>query len=136
MGTALRIVNNAKSFLNLRAWLESVSKSLFGLRTTATYKPTNSVIEARTIELSREDGERLKNILTGSHKNLAEAIGNFHPEQVSYGNFMAEVCASRDSAFVAVLLLQFLQLSYEAVTDVLYAPHRLRMAVQRSPMCA
>lgn len=97
----------------------SVSKSLFGLRTTATYKPTNSVIEARTIELSREDGERLKNILTGSHKNLAEAIDNFHPEQVSYGNFMAEVCASRDSAFVAVLLLQFLQLSYEAVTDVL-----------------
>ena len=97
----------------------SVSKSLFGLRTTATYKPTNSVIEARTIELSREDGERLKNILTGSHKNLAEAIGNFHPEQVSYGNFMAEVCASRDSAFVAVLLLQFLQLNYEAVTDVL-----------------
>ena len=97
----------------------SVSKSLFGLRTTATYKPTNSVIEARTIELSREDGERLKNILTGSHKNLAEAIGNFHPEQVSYGNFMAEVCASRDSAFVAVLLLQFPQLSYEAVTDVL-----------------
>ena len=97
----------------------SVSKSLFGLRTTATYKPTNSVIEARTIELSREDGERLKNILIGSHKNLAEAIGNFHPEQVSYGNFMAEVCASRDSAFVAVLLLQFLQLSYEAVTDVL-----------------
>ena len=97
----------------------SVSKSLFGLRTTATYKPTNSVIEARTIELSREDGERLKNILTGSHKNLAEAIGNFHPEQVSYGNFMAEVCASRDSAFVAVLLLQFQQLSYEAVTDVL-----------------
>lgn len=97
----------------------SVSKSLFGLRTTATYKPTNSVIEARTIELSREDGERLKNILTGSHKNLAEAIGNFHPEQVSYGNFMAEVCTSRDSAFVAVLLLQFQQLSYEAVTDVL-----------------
>jgi hypothetical protein len=32
---------------------------------------------------------------------------------------MAEVCASRDGAFVAVLLLQFLQLSYEAVTDVL-----------------
>lgn len=97
----------------------SVSKSLFGLRTTATYTPTNSVIEARTIELSREDGEHIKHILTGSHKNMAEAIGDFRPKAATYGNYMAEVCASRDGAFVAVLLLQFLQLSYEAVTDVL-----------------
>ena len=87
--------------------------------TTATYTPTNSVIEARTIELSREDGEHIKHILTGSHKNMAEAIGDFRPKTATYGNYMAEVCASRDGAFVAVLLLQFLQLSYEAVTDVL-----------------
>lgn len=97
----------------------TVSKSLFGLKTTATYKSTNSVIDAKTIELSREDGERMKRILTGNHKNLQEAIGSFRPKAANYGNYLAEVCASRDSAFVAVLLLQFQQSRYDAVTDVL-----------------
>lgn len=41
----------------------SVSKSLFGLRTTAVYNPTNSVLYARKIELSPADGEHLKRIL-------------------------------------------------------------------------
>jgi hypothetical protein len=37
----------------------SVSKSLFGLRTTAVYNPTNSVIDVQTIELSPSDGEHV-----------------------------------------------------------------------------
>ena len=32
---------------------------------------------------------------------------------------MAEVCSSRDGEFLAVLLSQFVQLSYAPVTDVL-----------------
>ena len=32
---------------------------------------------------------------------------------------MAEVCASRDGAFLAVQLHQFTRISYEPVTDVL-----------------
>jgi len=32
---------------------------------------------------------------------------------------MAEVCASRDGAFLAVQLHQFTRMSYEPVTDVL-----------------
>ena len=35
------------------------------------------------------------------------------------GNYMAEVCSSRDGEFLAVLLFQFVQLSYAPVTDVL-----------------
>jgi len=41
----------------------SICKTLFGLRTTATFSPTNSVIDANTFEYSPADGERLKRLL-------------------------------------------------------------------------
>ena len=96
-----------------------ISKSLFGLRSTAVYNPTNSVIDARTIELSPADGEQVRRILSSSRENLAQAIGNFRPKPVVNGNYMVEVCTSRDGAFLAILLQQFTRMSYEPVTDVL-----------------
>ena len=106
----------------------SVSKTLFGLRTTAVYTPTNSVIDARTIELSPADGEHVKRILNSipepdsecglSCDVIARAIGGFRPKPVANGNYMVELSVSRDGAFLAVQLLQFLHLSYEPVTGV------------------
>lgn len=95
-----------------------VSKSLLGLRTTAVYKPTNSVINVWTIELSPSDGEHVKRVLSTSRENLLKAIGEFRPKPVANGNYMAEVVSSRDGAFLAVMLLQFVRMSYEPVTDV------------------
>lgn len=97
----------------------SISKSLFGLRTTATFKPTNSVIDANTFEYSPEDGKRVKNILDMPKEKIVDAIGNFCPKTVDYGNYTAEICASRDGAFLAVQLFQFEKLNYEPVTGVL-----------------
>ena len=97
----------------------SVSKSLFGLRTTAVYNPTNSVIDAQTIEMSPADGEQLNRILSTNREKLVQAIGNFRPKPIVNGNYMAEVCTSRDKAFLAILLHQFTHMIYEPVTDVL-----------------
>ena len=97
----------------------SVSKSLFGLRTTATYTPTNSVIDAQILEYSPADGEHLKRLLETPRDKRSEAIGSFHPKATVNGNYMAEVCSSRDGEVLAVLLSQFVQLSYAPVTDVL-----------------
>ena len=97
----------------------SISKTLFGLRTTATFSPTNSVIDANTFEYSPADGERLKRLLDTPREKLAAAIGDFRPKATVNGNYMAEVCASRDGAFLAVQLHQFTRMSYEPVTDVL-----------------
>lgn len=111
---------------NLRMW-ESIcadgrialSKSLFGLRTTATYRPTGSVIDAHTMEYSPEDGKHLKHILDMPREKMADSIGDFRPRTTDYGNFLAEVAVSRDGAFLAVQLFQFVKLNYEPVTDVL-----------------
>lgn len=108
---------------NLQMWNDicadafiSVRKSLFGLKTTAVYSPTQSVIDARTIEYTPEDGDRLRRILTTPRENLAEAIDGFRPKEVPNGNYMLEVARSRDGQFVALLLQQFMQMSYEPVT--------------------
>ena len=97
----------------------SISKSLFGLRTTATYTPSNSVIDAESFEYTPADGERLKRLLDTPSEKLASAIGDYRPKAAVNGNYMDEVCVSRDGAFLAVQLLQFAHLSYEPVTDVL-----------------
>ena len=97
----------------------NISKSLFGLRTTATYTPTNSAIDANTFEYSPADGERLKRLLNMPAEKLPTSIGDFRPVPTVNGNYMAEVCTSRDGAFLAVQLLQFINLRYSPVTGVL-----------------
>ena len=96
----------------------SVSKSFFGLRATAVYNPTNSVLDASIIELSPADGGHVKTILDSPKEELTNAIGNFRPQPVVNGNYIVEVCKSRDEAFIAVLLKQFIHMNYEPVTDV------------------
>ena len=97
----------------------SVSKSFFGLRTTAVYHPTNSELEASIIELSPADGGHVKSILESPKEELSQAIGDFHPKRISNGNYIVEVCNSRDGAFLAIQLRQFIHMNYEPVTEVL-----------------
>ena len=97
----------------------SVSKSMLGLKTTAVYNPTQSVIDVRTYEYSPQDGDRLRSILSSHIKDAAEAIDGFHPKNVPNGNYMLEVAHSRDGHFVALLLNQFQKMSYEPVTSTL-----------------
>lgn len=111
---------------NLRIWetLRSdsritVSSSLFGLRTTVVYQPTGSVVDARLLEYTPADGERLKKIFEAPRESLISAIGEFHPTPTVNGNYIAEVCVSRDQSFVALQLSQFVRMSYEPVTEVL-----------------
>ena len=111
---------------NLQMWNDicadariSISKSMLGLKTTATYVPTQSVIDARTIEYTPQDGDRIRRILESPVNELAKAIGDFRPKEVPNGNYMLEVARSRDGQFVALLLQQFTRMSYEPVTKTL-----------------
>ena len=111
---------------NLQMWNDicadariSISKSMLGLKTTATYVPTQSVIDARTIEYTPQDGDQIRRILESPVNELAKAIGDFRPKEVPNGNYMLEVARSRDGQFVALLLQQFTRMSYEPVTKTL-----------------
>lgn len=111
---------------NLQMWNDicadnriSISKSLFGLKTIVTYNKTQSKVSARTIQLSPSDGEHLKRFLEKPKNDIESAIGNFHPKEVANGNYMLELAQSEDGNFLALLLHQFTQLSYEPVTQML-----------------
>ena len=97
----------------------SVKCSMFGLKTTAIYLPTQSTIKAETLEYSPETGDKLKRIIESPKDQLDKAIGLFRPQTTVNGNYMLEKLTSQDGQFVALQLLQFHQLSYEPVTEVL-----------------
>ena len=112
---------------NLQMWKDicadariRISKSLFGLKVTAVYEPTQSIIDVRTIEYTPQDGDSLRRILSAPREDLGKAIDGFRPKEVPNGNFMLEVACSRDGQFVALLLQQFTRMSYEPVTDTLF----------------
>lgn len=111
---------------NLQMWNDicadnriSISKSLFGLKTIVTYNKTQSKVSARTIQLSPSDGEHLKRFLERTKNDIENVIGNFHPKEVANGNYMLELALSEDGNYLALLLHQFTQLSYEPVTKML-----------------
>ena len=97
----------------------SVKSSMFGLKTTAIYLPTQSTIKAETLEYSPETGDKLKRIIESPKDQLDKAVGLFRPQTTVNGNYMLEKLTSQDGQFVALQLLQFHQLSYEPVTEVL-----------------
>ena len=98
----------------------SISKSCLGLKTTATYVPTQSIIDVKIVEYTQKDGERLQRMLQTQQDKLSEAISDFHPKEVYNGNYLLEVCKSRDGQFVGLLLKQFSQITYEPVTEALF----------------
>lgn len=109
---------------NLQMWSDicsdariSINKSFFGLRTIAVYNPTGSIIDARIFEFSPSDGNHLRLILNTSGIELDRIIGDFRPKPITNGNYMAEVCTSRDGIFLAVRLYQYSQLNYNPITD-------------------
>ena len=97
----------------------SVKSSMFGLKTTAIYLPTQSTIKAETLEYSPETGDKLKRIIESPKDQLDKAVGLFRPQTTVNGNYMLEKLTSQDGQFVALQLLQFHQLSYEPVTGEL-----------------
>lgn len=112
---------------NLQMWNDicadariSISKSMLGLKTTATYMPTQSVIDAHTVEYTPQDGDRIKRILESPVDELAKAIGDFRPQKVPNGNYLLEIARSRDGQFIVLLLQQFTLMNYEPVTKTLF----------------
>lgn len=97
----------------------SVSKSLFGLCSKVVFKPTNSVIKAKVLEYSSEEGKRIKHILESPVEKLPTMVGESLLKSTPNGSYLAEVCASQDGVFVAIQLFQFSQLSYVPASDVM-----------------
>ena len=96
-----------------------IVKSFFGLRSKIVYLPTKSEIDVKEVELTPNDGRRIKSIMETPQVEIAKVINGFRPEKVDLGNYMLELCISRDGNFAIAQLFQFVQLRYEPVTRVI-----------------
>lgn len=96
-----------------------VSKSLFGFCNKVVYNPTNSVVKAKVLEYSSEDGKRIKHLLESPIEKLATLVGESLLKPTLNGSCLLEVVASQDGAFAAIQLFQFSQLNYIPATDVM-----------------
>ena len=96
-----------------------IVKSFFGLRSKIVYLPTKSEIDVKEVELTPNDGRRIKAFLEAPHIGLAKAIGGFRPEKVDLGNYMLELCISRDGNFAVAQLFHFELLCYVPVTGII-----------------
>ena len=104
-----------------RKWVHIAMAVLMGIVVYGFYLlNTQSVIDARTIEYTPQDGDQIRRILESPVNELAKAIGDFRPKDIPNGNYMLEVARSRDGQFVALLLQQFTRMSYEPVTKTLF----------------
>ncbi len=100
-----------------------IRKSFFGLCTTLTYKPTQSIIDARQIELKPSDGNLLSQLMNDGIDALLKATSNLKLSPIVNGNYRLDVCISRDHQFVALQLMKYMQLNYEPVTDIMIFEH-------------
>ena len=70
-------IKNMRMWDTIRKDNRIVTKSSWlGLRTTAFYAPTQSVIEARKIEYTPGDGERLLHILTSQRDIMLQSLAS------------------------------------------------------------
>ena len=97
----------------------SIRKSFFGLCTTLTYTPTQSIIDARQIELTPSEGDQLSRLMNDGRDSLLKAAASVKLHPIVNGNYKLDVCISRDHQFVALQLLKYIQLNYEPVTPLL-----------------
>lgn len=97
-----------------------ITESFFGLCCKAIFMPTNSKIDAKTLEYSPEIGGRLNTILNMPHDKLVSTLENFRPVTTVNGNYLLELCTSRDGNFAALQLFRYVSLKYSPVTDVIF----------------
>ena len=100
-----------------------IRKSFFGLCTTLTYKPTQSIIDARQIELTQPEGDHLSRLMNAGSDTLLKAASSTKLKPIVNGNYRLDACISRDHQFVALQLLKYMQLNYEPVTDIMIFEH-------------
>ncbi len=95
-----------------------IKKSLFGLKTSITYKPTQSNIQIVQNEYDVNNGKLIENILLSTPEKLAEEVGKKDITKAGIGKMRLDACVSEDKQFIAAQLLQFVGFNYVPVTDM------------------
>ncbi len=95
-----------------------IKKSLFGLKTSITYKSTQSNIQVVQNEYDVNNGKLIEELLLCPPEKLAEEAGKKNITSAGIGKMRLDVCVSEDKQFIAAQLLQFVDFNYVPITDM------------------
>ena len=96
----------------------SIKKSLFGLRLSAQYEPTQSPLKVIVQAYAPADGEKLLRLLDlPAEKLQSELRKNGAPKPAPIGHFQLEACLSEDHQFCALQLFRFVDFKYSPVSE-------------------
>lgn len=96
-----------------------IKSSLFGLKQTIIFKPTQSPIDVFQFEYTNEAGAKIEKILSTPPDKLEEAIksvGKIEHSQI--GSIHVEACIARDHQFVAIQPFTYSGFYYHPVVDL------------------
>lgn len=96
-----------------------IIKSVFGLKQTVLYQPTQSCIDMFQYDYTPEAGLKLERVFNAPSEKLEEMVK--HTGKVSHtsvGNMHLDLCISRDHQFVAAQLFRYADLMFRPITDV------------------
>ncbi|MDD7318309.1 MAG: hypothetical protein SOZ80_02765 [Prevotella sp.] len=96
----------------------AINKSFFGLKTSVSYIPTQSPVEAKQYEFSQETGRKIAGIMSASDDELKELVSKVGKiDKSDMGNMRVDICVSRDRQFIALHLFQYEGFSYSPITE-------------------
>ncbi|MBR1687825.1 MAG: hypothetical protein IJ710_04725 [Prevotella sp.] len=98
-----------------------MKKTLFGLKQTAVYKPTQSTVAADIYEYAPADGERMERLLRLPLDQLTDELRrNGRPMPTPVGHVRLEWVRSQDGCFVGLQLFRFVDFKYNAISAPLF----------------
>ena len=114
-------INHLEMYDQLKALPEiEIKKICFGLFTKAVYKPSKSTVKVKQDEYSVEVGGQLRKMLKGDNNTIIELRNKGKKFRKSdMGNMRLDICLSKDHQFAGAQLLQFVDFSYQPITDMI-----------------
>lgn len=98
----------------------SVTKSFFGLFTTATFKPTASKLKCEMLYYNTEYANLLLQLLRSKGKELEQVLAQPKPTEDFNGGERLDCCYSDDGSFVALQLFHYADFQFFPRTEVYY----------------
>lgn len=107
-----------KELVTLKPYIEN-KPVCFGLFHRLIYAPTGSSLEFADRFYPPILREELKELFTLNDQALANRLAKINRyEQAINGNMFVECCFSKDKEFVAIRLMQYVQIDYQPVSEV------------------
>lgn len=93
---------------------------MLGLSKKLIYTPTGATVNVKKFNYNPEAVSHLQRVIESDGKGLAAAVKACKVQRLEIGNIELDACISTDKQFVALQLLQFIDYTYQPISEVAF----------------